>query len=410
MRIRLQFAAALLLSIIGQRVALAACAVERAPVKTVTDAHASLVRELPLPATIESLHAIPPPRPLPHDGRVGPVETTVYSLTATLIAYRLTPQSEIQLVLSDEARRTIVAMIPSPECAAGSRFRPEIERARAEFERRYFPTTEFTEARRAVEVQGIGFFDYLQGQRGLAPNGLSLHPLLSIDFTPSFHPKPPAAPGRRRAVGIGAGRGCARPTLNITASRSSICANEPVTIAWQSSDSTSRVTIDGIGTSLPASGNRSVTASSSAIYSGRAANACGTSDEALTVVTLAPAPIAALSGPSSLNTGSSTSLTIDVSHAASWTLTSSLGNSINPSTGTGSRTVTYSATRSGTDTVTLRTTGGCGNVTRTLVIQIGEPPQTGGLRCCDGTRSPTCFSCSNKRGCCSGHGGVCGCP
>jgi hypothetical protein len=31
------------------------------------------------------------------------------------------------------------------------------------------------------------------------------------------------------------------------------------------------------------------------------------------------------------------------------------------------------------------------------------------LRCCDGTLSPTCTSCANKQGCCSGHKGVCGC-
>lgn len=31
------------------------------------------------------------------------------------------------------------------------------------------------------------------------------------------------------------------------------------------------------------------------------------------------------------------------------------------------------------------------------------------LRCCDGTNSPSCTCGSPKRGCCSHHGGVCGC-
>ena len=32
-----------------------------------------------------------------------------------------------------------------------------------------------------------------------------------------------------------------------------------------------------------------------------------------------------------------------------------------------------------------------------------------GLRCCDGTQSPTCLCAGSHRGCCSHHGGVCGC-
>ena len=35
--------------------------------------------------------------------------------------------------------------------------------------------------------------------------------------------------------------------------------------------------------------------------------------------------------------------------------------------------------------------------------------QSGNYKCCDGTRSPTCECGGPKRGCCSHHGGVCGC-
>jgi hypothetical protein len=31
------------------------------------------------------------------------------------------------------------------------------------------------------------------------------------------------------------------------------------------------------------------------------------------------------------------------------------------------------------------------------------------LRCCDGTLSPTCLCGGSRRGCCSHHGGICGC-
>ena len=33
-----------------------------------------------------------------------------------------------------------------------------------------------------VHVTGIGFFDFLHRQDGVAPNGVELHPVLSISF------------------------------------------------------------------------------------------------------------------------------------------------------------------------------------------------------------------------------------
>jgi hypothetical protein len=394
------------------RVVFAACPVERAPVKNATDAQASQVGFSSIPTTIASLHSIPTPsRPLPHDGRIAPAETTIHSVLATLVAYRLTPQGEIHLILSDEERRTIIATIPSPMCAAGSRFLSEITIARSTFDRRYVATDAFTEVRRAVEVQGVGFFDFLQSQRGLAPNGLSLYPVTVVDFSPPLRPKPPPQSGRRRAVGSGGARGCPRPSLNLTASRGNACAGEPVTITWQASDPAASVTIDQIGVALPSSGSRVVpAAAASTIYSGHATTSCGASDEALAFVTFTPGATASLSGPSSVTSGNNATLSVAVSSVASWTLTSFLGNSISPSSGTSSRTVTYNAGRTGSDTVTLTTAGGaCGNITRSHFLSVSAPPSTGGLLCCDGTRSPTCFSCANKQGCCSSHGGVCGC-
>lgn len=378
--------------------------------KAVTDEQAMQIGLVPIPTFIESLQRIPAPRPLPHDSRIAPVETTIHSVTATLIAYRLTPQAEIQLVLSDESRRTIVATIPSLACVAGSRFFSEIQRARTEFERWYFPTAAFADTRRAITVQGVGFFDFLQGQRGLAPNGLSLDPVTAIDLTPPYHPPAPPFNVRRRSVGSGAIRPCPRPSLSITASRGSTCSGEQVTVAWQASDPTAHVAIDGIGVALPSSGSRSVAITGSTIWSGRASTSCGSGDEATALVTLTPAATALLSGPSSVTTGNTATLSISLSGATSWKLTSSLGNTISPNSGTSSQSATYFANRTGTDNVTLTVTGNiCGNATQSLTIVVIAPPSTGGLRCCDGTRSPTCFDCAKKQGCCSSHGGVCGC-
>ncbi|HEY0370963.1 MAG TPA: hypothetical protein VGD79_03125 [Thermoanaerobaculia bacterium] len=405
---RVAVVTALLIALSFSRTLSADCPVERAPVKSGVDAQAAQISLAPLPVTIESLHAMPvPPRPLPHDSRIAPVEKTIYSVVATLMAYRLTPAGEIQLVLSDDERRTILATIPSVQCAAGSRFLSEITTARSSFERRYPTQVEtFTEVRRAVEVRGVGFFDYFQGQRGLAPNGLSLYPVTYLSFVPFPPPKAPPLAGRRRSVG--AVRPCTLPSLSITASRGSACAGESVTIAWSASHPSASVTIDGIGAGLPATGIRTITTNAATIYSGRATTSCGASNEALALVTVTSGATASLTGPSSIQSGRTGTLSVLISAASSWTLSSFLRNSIAPSTGTASGTATYSANRTGTDTVTLTTTGGvCGNLMRTLTITISEPPSTGGIRCCDGTHSPTCTSCT--QGCCSGHGGCKSC-
>src|SRR5207245_1819994 len=52
----------------------------------------------------------------------------------------------------------------------------------------------------AVQVRGVGFFDFLHGQTGVAPNGIEIHPVLNVSFgtqptptpTPTATPTPPA--------------------------------------------------------------------------------------------------------------------------------------------------------------------------------------------------------------------------
>ena len=37
-------------------------------------------------------------------------------------------------------------------------------------------------ARPLVRITGVGFFDYIHGQRGVAPHGIELHPVLDMEF------------------------------------------------------------------------------------------------------------------------------------------------------------------------------------------------------------------------------------
>ncbi len=57
-----------------------------------------------------------------------------------------------------------------------------IQKARSEFDATYTPTGSFQTANVPVTVTGVGFFDFLHGQTGVAPNGIELHAVLDVQF------------------------------------------------------------------------------------------------------------------------------------------------------------------------------------------------------------------------------------
>src|SRR5437879_12232484 len=86
----------------------------------------------------------------------------------------------------------MILEIPPPACVADtSPFKNAITATRAKFDAAYTASTSFKTANVPVTVTGVGFFDFIHGQTGVAPNGIELHPLLDI----SFNPAPPAATG-----------------------------------------------------------------------------------------------------------------------------------------------------------------------------------------------------------------------
>jgi uncharacterized protein (TIGR03437 family) len=118
------------------------------------------------------------PSSKPDNNRVQPTETTIFALTATLTNYKL--------VLADLAGNTMIAEIPLPGCVGlGSPFAPAITTARAAFNAQLTAATSFKTANVPVLVKGVGFFDFLHGQTGVAPNGIELHPILDIVFNPT---------------------------------------------------------------------------------------------------------------------------------------------------------------------------------------------------------------------------------
>jgi hypothetical protein len=162
----------------------AACGVERWSVKTGTDPQApSVALGSYVSSTIYNFHQSVRPASLPSNGRVAPRETTQYRLSGTLTKYVRESDSDYHLVIQDSAGRTMIIELPASNCVgAGSPFGPGISRARSQFDARFTATTSMKTTSTAVTIKGVGFWDFLHGQTGVAPNGIEVHPVLDITF------------------------------------------------------------------------------------------------------------------------------------------------------------------------------------------------------------------------------------
>src|SRR5436309_4690877 len=164
----------------------AQCGVERWSVKTGTDADVGMVNlNSSTNTTIASMRAFIAPNPIPANNRVSPAETTVWVINATMTKFKLENDSDYHIVISDASGNTMITEIPAPSCVgAGSPFLSGIQNARAEFDAKFNVTTSFQTVSVPVQIVGVGMFDFLHGQTGVAPNGIELHPVLDIIFNP----------------------------------------------------------------------------------------------------------------------------------------------------------------------------------------------------------------------------------
>lgn len=167
----------------------ARCGKERWLVKTGTDADAHLVNmAVHLPTSVEDMRNWPKPDQIPNNKRIAPYELQVWQVDAMLVDYKFenskrTGDSDYHLVLKGESGKTMIAEIPSPACVDdNSPFRAAIRNARAEFDAKLHATGRFKNPKIPVTVVGVGFFDIIHGQKGVAHNGIELHPVLSITF------------------------------------------------------------------------------------------------------------------------------------------------------------------------------------------------------------------------------------
>ena len=192
----------------------AECATERWDVKIGTDSNAATVDLTPTRTTVGALRALAVPGPLGlHTPRFEGAERTVFELRdVRVVCFKHESGSsgdgDLHIVVEDPSDpvvspaadpkcarispkqnaswtdyKTLIVEIPDPRCLrAGNPWKKHIARARAEFEARYSATESPRRVDDVVSLRGIGFFDKIHGQLGVVPNGIELHPLLSVKF------------------------------------------------------------------------------------------------------------------------------------------------------------------------------------------------------------------------------------
>ena len=160
-----------------------ACGKERWSVKTVTDKDAAKVQDVPTPATINQLRQIAAPINPNHrpDSRYSPTELTTYEVTGYITLIKAEADQDYHIVLADDAGRTMIVESTHPDCAKTSRFKTEITAVRAALDQGFKgPINNPIKMKKLVTVTGVGFFDHIHGQTGVAPNGIELHPILQV--------------------------------------------------------------------------------------------------------------------------------------------------------------------------------------------------------------------------------------
>lgn len=166
------------------------CGIERWPVKTLTDPRGEQVAKKSSVAAhvAELVAATPPTRKALQaaTARRFPQELIVYRVYALVVGDKQEADSDFHIVLADPAHPsvTLIAEIPSGGCVAAKRA-DFFTGLRAQFSAKFGKPAQGKLRKLAQPVAacvtGVGFFDFLHGQDGVAPNGFELHPVLSIE-------------------------------------------------------------------------------------------------------------------------------------------------------------------------------------------------------------------------------------
>lgn len=158
------------------------CGTERWAVKTLSDQDRGLVQLRPVHTTIKSLVSLRRPASLPATHRERPLETTVYEVEARLLYLFTESDNDYHIVLASpqDTTVTMIAEVPDPQCAGACSSGLAARYGQVRQQLLDYLNSPQSVARPLVRITGVGFFDFIHGQRGVAPNGIELHPVLRV--------------------------------------------------------------------------------------------------------------------------------------------------------------------------------------------------------------------------------------
>jgi hypothetical protein len=163
------------------------CGVERWDVKTLSDPEAHQVDFQPVDRSVWALRRLDGPVVHEDSPRFGGIERQAIRVRAQVVEAKVEDDSDIHLVIAPRLHRarTMIVEFPAPICVASPVKRPEMRAARRSLLARCpaIGSSDFTTLHGNVLITGVGFWDILHGQTGVAPNGIELHPVLSFTGT-----------------------------------------------------------------------------------------------------------------------------------------------------------------------------------------------------------------------------------
>jgi hypothetical protein len=159
------------------------CGVWRWPVKTLSDRARTKVDFTPKSVRIDRLRNLNAPSSLSTSTRrIKGVEFKTYRLKVRVREAKIEDDSDIHLVIASRTarRHTMIVEFPHPSCVDKPFKRRAMRRARSSMLNNCgsLSTSSFTKLKGKVTIVGVGFWDEIHGQTGVAPNGIELHPVL----------------------------------------------------------------------------------------------------------------------------------------------------------------------------------------------------------------------------------------
>jgi hypothetical protein len=153
-------------------------------VKTLSDRHKREVHFSPMRRTVAQFRRRTPPRNLgPYIPRETKVEFHTWTVHAKPRRARIEGDGDIHLIIAapKHPHRTMIVEFPKRSCVASPFKRKAIARGRRRFIHNCGSMSgAWAHLKGSVDVTGIGFWDSVHGQEGVAPNGIELHPVLGF--------------------------------------------------------------------------------------------------------------------------------------------------------------------------------------------------------------------------------------